>query len=106
MKFLAPQALLLLLALPLLAAAYMRRQAKPPLGLPGVERRAPRAWQRHLPAALYGMALGLGGAAADARPRRAGGGDRPAAARPPHGDRQRHHRRARRPLPRPGHRRR
>src|SRR4051812_44403257 len=67
MKLLAPQALLLLLALPLLAAAYMRRQAKPALGLPGVERRAPRAWQRHLPAALYGLAAALAVLAA-ARP--------------------------------------
>src|SRR3954454_25307865 len=67
MKLLAPQALLLLLALPLLAAAYMRRQAKPALGLPRVERRAPRAWQRHLPAALYGLAAALAVLAA-ARP--------------------------------------
>ena len=67
MKFLAPQALLLLLSLPILAAAYMRRLAKPPLGLPGVERRAPRAWQRHLPAALYGLAAALAVLAA-ARP--------------------------------------
>jgi Ca-activated chloride channel family protein len=67
MKFLAPQALLLLLALPFFAAAYMRRLAKPPLGLPGVERRAPRAWQRHLPAALYGLAAALAVLAA-ARP--------------------------------------
>src|SRR3954463_483093 len=67
MTLLAPQALLLLLALPLLAAGYMRRQAKPALGLPGVERRAPRAWQRHLPAALYGLAAALAVLAA-ARP--------------------------------------
>ena len=67
MKFLAPQALLLLLALPILAAAYMRRQAKQPLGLPGIERRAPRAWQRHLPALLYGVAAALAVLAA-ARP--------------------------------------
>ena len=67
MKFLAPQALLLLFALPILALAYGRRLARPPLGLPGVERRAPPSWQRHLPAALYGAALALAVLAA-ARP--------------------------------------
>src|SRR5256885_154735 len=59
MKLLAPQALLLLLALPILVLAYRRRLERPPLGLPGVERRAPASWQRHLPAALYGAALAL-----------------------------------------------
>src|SRR5438067_6184339 len=67
MKFLAPQALLLLFALPILALAYGRRLARPPLGLPGMERRAPPSWQRHLPAALYGAALALAVLAA-ARP--------------------------------------
>src|SRR2546421_5447996 len=59
MKFLAPQALLLLFALPILALAYGRRLARPRLGLPGIERRAPPSWHRHLPAALYGAALAL-----------------------------------------------
>src|SRR5919198_5720515 len=67
MKFLTPPALLLLLALPILLLAYRRRLARPPLGLPGVERRAPPSWQRHLPAALYGAALALAVLAA-ARP--------------------------------------
>src|SRR5205085_2872015 len=67
MKLLAPQALLLLLALPILVLAYKRRLERPPLGLPGIERRAPPSWQRHLPAALYGAALALAVLAA-ARP--------------------------------------
>lgn len=59
MKFLWPHALLLLLAVPLLGAAYMRRLARGPLRIAGLTLAAGGGWRRHLPAALYLVALAV-----------------------------------------------
>ncbi len=65
MNFLWPQNLWLLLALPLLPALYLwllRRRGKPALRLSdlAVARQAMRStWRRHIPAALWGLALCL-----------------------------------------------
>jgi Ca-activated chloride channel family protein len=65
MNFLWPEALLLLLAAPLLAAAiYLRRK---PARIPGLEMPSANRWQRHLPPALYIAALAVAALAA-ARP--------------------------------------
>jgi Ca-activated chloride channel homolog len=67
MKFLWPHVLLLLLAVPLLGAAYMRRLRRPPLRIAGLTLPATQSWQRHVPAALYLVALAVAVLAA-ARP--------------------------------------
>ena len=54
MKFLWPQALLALAALPILAALYLRR---PLVGMPGIVAARPSGWRRHLPAVIYAAAL-------------------------------------------------
>jgi Ca-activated chloride channel family protein len=65
MNFLWPEALLLLAAAPLLAAAiYLRRK---PVRIPGLEMPSASRWQRHLPPALYITALMVAALAA-ARP--------------------------------------
>ena len=57
MSFLWPQALLLILAAPLLGAAiYLRRR---PRTVPGLEMPRANRWQRHLPPALYIAALAV-----------------------------------------------
>jgi len=66
MKFLWPHALMLLLAAPLLAAAYWRRLRRAPLGLPGAPARNGGRW-RHAPAVLYLLAL-VAAVLATARP--------------------------------------
>src|SRR5205809_7764514 len=55
MNFLWPQALLLLVAAPLLAAAIYLRPS--PRRIPGLEMPNASRWQRHLPPALYIGAL-------------------------------------------------
>ena len=67
MKFLWPHALLLLLAVPLLAAAYRRRLRRAALPIARVVVAAGGGWKRHLPAALYLLALAVAVLAA-ARP--------------------------------------
>jgi len=62
MNFLWPEALLLALAAPLLAAVFYSRRPKT---VPGVARA--RQWQKHLPPALYFAALAVA-ALAVARP--------------------------------------
>src|ERR1051325_8884747 len=64
MKFLWPQALLLLIAVPLVAAAYWRRLQRAPLGLAASD--ATR-WRAHIPAALFLLAL-VAAVLATARP--------------------------------------
>jgi Ca-activated chloride channel family protein len=57
MKFLWPQLLWLLVAAPLLAAAYWGRLRRKPPGIPGMLPAATGGWRRHLPASLYLLAL-------------------------------------------------
>ena len=65
MSFLWPQNLWLMLALPLLPALYLwllRRPGKPALrvsDLGVVRRAASRAWRRHVPPALFLLALSV-----------------------------------------------
>jgi len=64
MTFLWPEALAMLAAVPLLAAAYLRRrQAR----IPGFEMPKASRWQQQLPLALYALAL-IAAALATARP--------------------------------------
>ncbi|TMH70329.1 MAG: VWA domain-containing protein [Betaproteobacteria bacterium] len=65
MSFLWPQALLLLIAAPLLAAAMVLRRR--PARIPGLEMPQASRWQRHVPPALYMAALVVAALAA-ARP--------------------------------------
>ena len=77
MTFQAPALLLLLLTVPLAGVVYWRRQARPPrdaVRFPGVATLqavlpARAAWRRHLPAALFALAL-AGLLVALARPQR------------------------------------
>ena len=64
MTFLWPEALALLAAVPLLAAAYLRRK---PAHAAGLQMPKASRWQRHLPLALYALAL-VAAALATARP--------------------------------------
>ena len=64
MKFLWPEALVLLATVPLLAAAYMRRRRA---RVPGFAMPQLGAWQLQLPIALYALAL-IAAALATARP--------------------------------------
>jgi Ca-activated chloride channel homolog len=64
MRFLWPEALVLLAMVPLLAAAYMRRRRA---RIPGFEMPKVGAWQLQLPIALYALAL-IAAALATARP--------------------------------------